>query len=101
MNLLANYWRCNEDNLPPAYHHTPPINLFYGLREGLAIIAAERLENTWARHARVASKLYDGLQNLGLEMLVENPKDRLPTVTTVKIPPGVDGKYVIQYAMDK
>ena len=32
------------------YHHTGPVNAMYALREGLAIVAEEGLENCWRRH---------------------------------------------------
>ncbi|XP_031975979.1 serine--pyruvate aminotransferase isoform X2 [Corvus moneduloides] len=37
MGWLANYWGC--DGEPRRYHHTAPINSFFSLREGLAILA--------------------------------------------------------------
>ncbi|XP_017584247.1 PREDICTED: serine--pyruvate aminotransferase isoform X2 [Corvus brachyrhynchos] len=37
MGWLANYWGCDEE--PRRYHHTAPINSFFSLREGLAILA--------------------------------------------------------------
>ena len=62
----------------------------YAIREGLRLIANEGLENIWERHIRNSEKLCKGLIELGLELHV--PKEfRLPTLTTVKIPPGVDG----------
>ena len=62
----------------------------FAIREGLRLIANEGLENIWKRHNINASKLWNGLENLGMELHV--PKEfRLPTLTTVKIPPSVDG----------
>src|SRR5688572_11440166 len=102
MNLLTNYWDCNDDGALRLYHHTPPVNLFYGLREALAELAEERLENVWTRHKLVVARLYAGLRAMGIEFFVENEADRLPTVTTIKVPKGVrDWKRVPQYAMDK
>ncbi|KAM6258395.1 alanine--glyoxylate aminotransferase isoform 1-T2 [Porphyrio hochstetteri] len=37
MGWLANYWGC--DGEPRRYHHTAPINSFFSLREGLAMLA--------------------------------------------------------------
>ncbi len=42
-----------------------------------------------------------GLTALGLELFVSDPSARLPTVTTIKVPQGVDWKAVVKYAMDK
>jgi len=102
MNHLSNYWDCNSDGKPRDYHHTPPINLFYGLREALAQLANEKLENVWTRHADATARLYGGLDAMGLTYFVENAKDRLPTVTTINVPAEIaDWRIVTQYAMDK
>ena len=71
----------------------------YGLREGLAIIAEEGLENCLRRHALCTELLHRGLANLGLELFVEDPAQRLPTVTTIKVPDGLDWKAVIGHCM--
>ena len=61
-------------------------NLYrYGLREALAIVAEEGLEQLWARHQRLSQDLLKGLAELGLEPFVEAPKDRLSTVNTIKV----------------
>ena len=88
MSLLSSYW--GEER---TYHHTAPINMNYGLREALRIVAEEGLEERWQRHANTARLLWDGLAELGLSCHV--PLEfRLPTLTTVRIPEGVDGKVV-------
>ena len=88
MSLLSNYW--GEER---TYHHTAPINMNYGLREALRLVAEEGLEQRWQRHAQNARLLWDGLADLGLSCHV--PQEcRLPTLTTVRIPNGVDGKVV-------
>lgn len=38
---------------------------------------------------------------MGLELFVERVTDRLPTVTAVKVPEGVDWKAISDYAMKK
>ena len=40
-----------------------------------------------------------GLDALGLELFVAEKSARLPTVTTVRVPDGVDWKAVVKYAM--
>lgn len=86
LSLLMKYW-----GAPHAYHHTAPINLNYGLREALILIAEEGLEARWARHTEMAQLLWDGLHEIGLECLVEK-EWRLASLTTVKVPEGVDAK---------
>tara|TARA_B100001109_G_scaffold12425_1_gene9301 strand:+ start:389 stop:1570 length:1182 start_codon:yes stop_codon:yes gene_type:complete len=86
LSLLNKYWGSDR-----VYHHTAPVNMNYAIREGLRLIANEGLENIWQRHKFNSDKLLKGLTDLGLEMHVR-PKYRLPTLTTVKIPPGIDGE---------
>lgn len=51
-----------------------------------------------ARHQDCAKRLYRGLQDAGFELYTD-PKDRLSTVTTIKIPQGVDWLKAAQFAM--
>jgi alanine-glyoxylate transaminase/serine-glyoxylate transaminase/serine-pyruvate transaminase len=72
------------------YHHTPPISLIYALREAMRIAMQEGLEARWERHRSCQQALIAGCEAMGLKMFVENPKDRLVTVTPVMVPAGVD-----------
>ena len=86
VSLLNKYWGSDR-----VYHHTAPVNMNFGIREALRLLSEEGLENAWRRHADNAEMLWEGLLTLGLELHVE--KDlRLPTLTTVRIPEGIDGK---------
>ena len=88
ISLLRNYWGKGR-----TYHHTAPVNMTYAIREALSLIIQEGLENSWKRHQQTAEKLWDGLADLGLNCHVD--KDyRLPTLTTVKVPDGIDAKAV-------
>ena len=71
------------------YHHTAPISALYGLRQGLALVLAEGLEARIERHRRLGAMLQDGLEALGLPLLAEEGH-RLPQLTTVGLPEGVD-----------
>ena len=84
LSLVEKYW--GEER---TYHHTAPISMNYALREGLRLVAEEGLEARWARHRENARQLWEGLQRLGLQLLV--PEDyRLATLTTPLVPEGVD-----------
>ena len=86
VSLLNQYWGSDR-----VYHHTAPVNMNFGMREALRLLAEEGLDNAWLRHRRNAEALWQGLESLGLELHV--PEDlRLPTLTTVRIPDDVDGK---------
>lgn len=84
LTLLERYWGPER-----VYHHTPSTTLHYALREGLRVVLEEGLEARWARHRATAEYLWAGLAELGLEMLVA-PEHRLPSLTTVRVPSGVD-----------
>lgn len=88
MLLLGKYWGTER-----VYHHTAPINLYYALREALRLIAEEGIENCWQRHQKNVEYLWQSLESIGLSLHVEQ-QYRLPTLTTVRIPEGVDGKAV-------
>ena len=88
MAMLGQYW-----GLERTYHHTAPINMIYGLREALRLVAEEGLKARWVRHQANADLLWAGLADLGLSCLVP-PEVRLPSLTTVCIPEGIDGKAV-------
>ncbi|HVH58829.1 MAG TPA: alanine--glyoxylate aminotransferase family protein [Candidatus Sulfotelmatobacter sp.] len=85
LTTAMNYW--GKDRL---YHHTPPISLIFALREAMRLVVEEGLETRWDRHRVNQLALIAGLEAMGLKLLVEKPSDRLPTVTAVMIPSGVD-----------
>jgi alanine-glyoxylate transaminase/serine-glyoxylate transaminase/serine-pyruvate transaminase len=85
LSTAMNFW--GKDRL---YHHTPPISLIYALREAMCILLEEGLQTRWERHRVNQLALVAGVKAMGLQMFVENPKDRLVTVTAVKIPAGID-----------
>jgi len=85
LTTAMNYW--GKDRL---YHHTPPISLIYALREALRIVQEEGLEVRWERHRLNQQALISGVEAMGLKLFVEKLEDRLPTVTAVRIPAGID-----------
>jgi alanine-glyoxylate transaminase/serine-glyoxylate transaminase/serine-pyruvate transaminase len=86
LNLVLGYWGSHTKR---TYHHTAPVNPLYGLHEALLILWEEGIENAWNRHLKNHHKLREGLERLGLGLLV--PADeRIPQLNAVKIPDGVD-----------
>lgn len=84
MSGLQKYWGKER-----TYHHTAPISSNLALYEGLRILAEEGLEARWARHQASAEMLWEGLRGLDMTMVVPEPY-RMTTVTTVRVPEGVD-----------
>ena len=84
MNLLDSYWGPNHP-----YHHTAPISNAFGLHEALRLVHEEGLAERYGRHRRVAELLWEGLEAMGIELFVP-AEFRLPALTTVRVPEGVD-----------
>ena len=84
MSMVRNYWGGDRK-----YHHTAPINMLYGLREALRIVAEEGLEARFARHRLNHLALVAGIEAMGLSMLVPEA-ERLPMLNTVRIPEGAE-----------
>ena len=88
MSMVANYWGSNR-----TYHHTAPINMNYAFREAMRLIAEEGLEARWQRHQQNAERFWAGLEAMGMSCHVDH-ETRLPSLTTVRVPEGVDAKAV-------
>jgi alanine-glyoxylate transaminase / serine-glyoxylate transaminase / serine-pyruvate transaminase len=85
LSMIANYW----SGKTRVYHHTAPINMLYGLYQSLFDIIEEGVDSVHKRHKKYHDYLVNGLENIGLEMLVESSY-RLPMLNAVKIPEGVN-----------
>ncbi|QXD24927.1 alanine--glyoxylate aminotransferase family protein [Opitutia bacterium ISCC 51] len=72
-----------------SYHHTPPINMIYGLHTSLTEILEEGLENRWQRHADAANYLIKELESFGFSPFVPE-NERLNPLTTLSLPEGLD-----------
>jgi alanine-glyoxylate transaminase/serine-glyoxylate transaminase/serine-pyruvate transaminase len=84
LSLLASYWSSSR-----FYHHTAPISMVYALHEALALIVEEGLQNRFNRHLQHGAALQAGLEAMGLVLHAEQGH-RLCSLTTVRIPDGVD-----------
>lgn len=88
LSQLMDYWSPARLN-----HHTEATSMLYALREGLRIVLEEGLEQRFSRHALHEKALIEGIQAMGLK-LYGNPACKLPVVTAVSIPEGIDGEAV-------
>jgi alanine-glyoxylate transaminase/serine-glyoxylate transaminase/serine-pyruvate transaminase len=84
LTLIDRYWRGDH-----VYHHTVSTAMNYALREALRLVHEEGLEARFARHRANAEYLWQGLEALDLTPHVPL-KYRLPSLTTVRLPDGVD-----------
>ena len=94
LSLLEKYWGSER-----TYHHTAPINSNYALRETLRMVAEEGLEARFERHRANAKVLWAGLGDLDISLFVPE-ENRLPTLTTAIVPPGVDALEIRQQLLN-
>ncbi|NOU99575.1 pyridoxal-phosphate-dependent aminotransferase family protein [Paenibacillus planticolens] len=88
LGMLQDYWSPKRLN-----HHTEATSMLYALREGLRLVLQEGLEERFKRHKRHEAALVAGLETMGLK-LYGDPDCKLPVVTCILIPEGLDGEAV-------
>jgi len=95
MNILGKYWGSER-----TYHHTAPISMNYALLEALRIIGEEGLAPRHERHRRNHLALVQGIEAMGLSMLVPEPY-RLWSLNAVSIPQGIDDPKLRKKLLDE
>jgi aspartate aminotransferase-like enzyme len=100
LNLLGGYVGEASGSGGRTYHHTAPTAMVASLHAGLGRILDEGLEAVWARHQEAGRILQDGLVAMGLELFAEEGS-RLPELTTVKVPDGVDSAAVRKVLLER
>jgi alanine-glyoxylate transaminase / serine-glyoxylate transaminase / serine-pyruvate transaminase len=82
------------------FPYTPSIPMLYGLRESLAIISEQGLDNIFARHHRLAEGVRAAVRAWGgsLKLCAKAPKWYSDTVSAILLPEGVNGADVIDVA---
>jgi alanine-glyoxylate transaminase/serine-glyoxylate transaminase/serine-pyruvate transaminase len=95
LTLIEGYWGAER-----TYHHTAPITMNFAIREALRLVQEEGLEARFERHRADSTLLWEGLAELGLELIVP-ATHRLPTLTTVAVPEGVDEAAIRRRLLDE
>lgn len=98
ITYLSKLWGC--EGKTRVIHHTLPVISLYCLRESLALISEQGLENSWRRHREATAHLHKCLRELGLKFFVKDPEIRLPTITTVTVPAGYNWRDIVSYVLD-
>ncbi|MFS0656843.1 pyridoxal-phosphate-dependent aminotransferase family protein [Bacillus sp. 179-C3.3 HS] len=88
LSQLQDYWSPRRLN-----HHTEATTMLYALREGVRLVLEEGLSERFQRHQFHEKALMSGLQAMGLE-LFGDPTCKMPVVTCIHIPNGIDGEAV-------
>ncbi len=95
LTMIEHYWGDER-----TYHHTAPISMNFALREALRLVYEEGLEQRFLRHRANSQMLWDALEELGLQLIVPL-KRRLPSLTTVAVPEGVNEADVRRRLLDE
>ena len=82
--LIRKYW----EGTPRTYHHTAPINMYYGLHQALDNMLTEGLEASFGRHQAMHERLKQGMGKLGFTPYVT--EGAAPQVNLFVPPAGVD-----------
>jgi alanine-glyoxylate transaminase/serine-glyoxylate transaminase/serine-pyruvate transaminase len=80
------------------FPYTPSLPMLYGLRESIAMLQEEGLENVFARHHRLAEGTRHAVKAWGLELCARDPKWNSDTVSAIMLPAGFNGAEVIDVA---
>lgn len=86
--MIMDYWSDKALN-----HHTEATTMLYAARECARILLQEGLARAFERHAGASRALTAGIEAMGLK-LYGDPKHKMPNVTGVHIPAGIDGEKV-------
>ncbi|HEV7326129.1 MAG TPA: aminotransferase class V-fold PLP-dependent enzyme [Bosea sp. (in: a-proteobacteria)] len=102
--LPRSFWDWEEMiriNAGGFFPYTPATNLLYGLKEALAMLQEEGLDQVFSRHKRLASACRAAVKAWGLEVLCENPAEQSPVLTGVLMPPSHDADRFRKIALEK
>lgn len=88
LSMLQDYWGPRRLN-----HHTEATSMIYALHEGLRLVLLEGLENRFTRHQYHERALIAGIEAMGLKLFGDSA-NKLPCVTCIEIPKGIDGESV-------
>ena len=82
------------------YHHTAPTGMIVALHAGLGVVLDEGLDAVWARHRAVGTALQDALPTRGFSLIAPEG-NRLPQLTSVRLPEGLDEAAVRRRLLDE
>ena len=89
LSMIMDYW--SEARLN---HHTEATSMLYAARECARIVLQEGWQTRFARHNQTSMALVNGLQAMELEIFGDDLQYKMPNVTGVVIPKGVNADKV-------
>jgi alanine-glyoxylate transaminase/serine-glyoxylate transaminase/serine-pyruvate transaminase len=80
---------------------TPPTTLLYGLKESIAMLEEEGLDNVFSRQHRLAESVRRAVRAWGLEILCADPKAYANALTAIVMPEGVNSDEVRNLILER
>jgi alanine-glyoxylate transaminase/serine-glyoxylate transaminase/serine-pyruvate transaminase len=87
-----------ERNARGEFPYTPATALIFGLKESLAMLEEEGLDNVFSRHARLAEACRRAVKAMGLNLLAKKIEESSNTLTAVCMPEGFDADAYLAHA---
>src|ERR1700694_4156713 len=97
------YWDWQEViafNKVGTWPYTPAVNLLFGLKEAVAMLEEEGLDNVFARHKRHSAATRAAVKAWGLETQCQDPHAHSPALTGVVMPEGHDADNFRKVVLD-
>jgi alanine-glyoxylate transaminase/serine-glyoxylate transaminase/serine-pyruvate transaminase len=91
-----------RENRIGLFPYTPATLMLFGLREALTMLVDEEgLDAVYARHARLASAVRAAVKAWGLPIVCEDSSCYSNTITSVRVPEGVDSNELTTHARER
>jgi alanine-glyoxylate transaminase / serine-glyoxylate transaminase / serine-pyruvate transaminase len=90
---MRSYWDWADmiaNNKLGTFPYTPATNLLFALKEAIAMLEEEGLDNVFARHMRHGSATRAAAKTWGLDLVCLDPHCYSPALTAVMVPEGHD-----------
>jgi alanine-glyoxylate transaminase/serine-glyoxylate transaminase/serine-pyruvate transaminase len=87
-------------NRTGGFPYTPPLQLIYGLKESLAMLFDEGLDNVYARHFRLAQGVRKAVAAWGFDLCANSPDLYSDTVSAIYVPEGFDSNKLTDHAFN-
>ncbi len=82
------------------FPYTPPLQIMHGLRESLAMLFAEGLDNVFARHFRIAEGIREAVRVWDLRFCANSPDLYSDTVSAIYVPEDFDSNVLTKHVFD-
>jgi alanine-glyoxylate transaminase/serine-glyoxylate transaminase/serine-pyruvate transaminase len=92
----------SENRFGGLFPYTPATSMLFGLRESLTMLVDEEgLPAVFARHARLARAVRAAARAWELPLVCVDPATYSNSITTVRVPDGVDADHVTRHARER